>query len=446
MAESVGIAYAREVPLRYEADVAVVGGGIAGVCAACAAAASGASVILIERFAITGGVLTTGGVANFSGDTRGLGEVFDRILAELSRFHALGPLRESPHHTREQLFDHEILALVLQELLLERGVKLLLHTRFVDAIVHDGEISELIVCGQSGPEAVRARVYIDCSGEAQLAHAAGFATKKGRESDGKALAMSMMAFMRCVEPEELNAPRFRYSWEDQYIEYVPEQIPEGLFGPIGSKDDLPMVTVWPNGPRSVALKIKVVGYESTDTESMTGAEIQARRQVAHVLDYYQRVEKRPWVLDHCSPIIGIREGRRIVGDYLLTEADVRAGRAFSDGVARGTWYIDAHSPDTDKRTYHVSHADMGVPPYQIPLGSLIARDGVNLLMAGRCLSADVLAQSTARVSPAGAMMGQAAGIAAAMAASRRCAIRDVPADEVRSVVLARGANLDVSSS
>lgn len=431
--------YERSIPVRYEHDVAVVGGGMAGVCAGCAAAASGASVVLIERFAVAGGVLTTGGVANFSGDPRGGGEVLDEIRSELKRYHALGPLRDSPHNTKEQRFDHEVLALVLQEILLSRGVKLLLHTRFVDAVARDGKISELIVCGQSGPEAVRAPVFIDCTGEAQVAHAAGCETMKGRESDGKPLAMSMMGFVRCVEPEELNDPDRRYSWRDTFIEYSPYQIPEGAFGPIGSEDDLPPVSIWPNGPRSLALKIWVAGgYDSTDTESITGAEIRGRRELAHVLDYYQRVEKRPWILDHCSPIIGIREGRRVVGDYVLSVEDVRAGREFPDGVARGTWYLDVHSPDD---THPVNRDERGVPPYQIPLRSLIVRDGQNVLMAGRCLSADSLAQSSARVSPTGAMMGQAAGIAAALAAREGKTIRQVDPQKVRAVVLERGGIL-----
>ena len=412
------IDWSRSLPVRWEADVAVVGGGIAGVCAACSAAASGASVALVERFAVTGGVLTTGGVANFCGETAGQGEVFDEILADLAAFRALDP-------PPRRVFDHEILAIVLQELLLRRGVKLLLHTRFVDALAQDGLLSACVVCGQSGPEALRARQFIDCTGEAQVAHAAGFGTMKGRPEDGRQLPMSMMGFVR-----EMDAP-------------VDPQVPEGFVAPIRSEADLPMTSVWPNGPGGKALKIKVPALDSTDTESMTAAEIRARRRMMQVLDYYQRVEKKPWRFDRCSPIIGIREGRRIVGDYVLSVDDLRAGRAFDDAVARGTFYLDAMSPDDDKRTYVLPENQRGVPPYQIPLRCLIARDGRNLLMAGRCLSADQLALSSARVATTGAMMGQAAGIAAAAAAKADCDAREVDAAEVRRTVEARGARLEV---
>jgi hypothetical protein len=426
------VSWSRQVPVRYEADVAVIGGGIAGTCAAVAAAQSGVSVILVERFAITGGDMTSGGVSGFCGETAGQGRVFDEIVAGLEAFNAINPYypyEEKPGRG----FDHEILAIVLQELLLRHGVKLLLHTRFVDTLVSDiGEIRECIVCGQSGPEALRAKQYIDCSGEGQLAHQAGFDSMKGRPGDGYQLPMSFMAFVR--ELDEPGDP----------------QVPEGWFEAIRSEDDLPMVSPWPNGPKSLALKIKIPMFDSTDTEGMTNAEIRARRRVMEVLDYYQRVEGKRWKFDHNSPIIGIREGRRIVGDYVLSVDDLRAGRAFDDGVARGTFYLDGHKPDDDKRTYilpkspgPLSKSELQVPPYQIPLRSLIARDGTNIQMAGRCFSADQLALSSARVATSSAMMGQAAGITAAMSVLGKCNPRDIDPADVRREVVARAARLDV---
>ena len=420
------ITWSRRVPLRYEADVAVVGGGIAGVSAACAAARSGASVVLVERFAITGGDLTTGGVASFCGETAGQGEVFDEIVADLEKFHAVADYRSYPKQ-QSRIFDHHILAIVLQELLLRRGVRLLLHTRFVDVQVTDGgRITEAIVCGKSGPEALRAHVFIDATGEADVTRTAGFAVAKGRPEDGLQLPMSMMFFVRHVEPQDAEP-----------------QLPAGWFDPPDSRDDLPMTSVWPNGPRGNALKIKVPMFDAADTESLTAAEIQARRRAFEVLDYYQRVEQKPWRYDGCSPQIGIREGARVVGDYVLTLQDLRAGCEFDDAVARGVFYLDGHKPDDDKRTYILSPEERTVPPYQIPLRSLIVRDGCNLLAAGRCFSGDQLALSSARVSTSCSMMGQAAGITAALAANQRCNVRDLDPQSIRSEVEKRGARLDV---
>ena len=275
--------WSAKVPVRYQADVAVIGGGIAGVCAACAAADTGASVVLAERFGAVGGVLTTGGVANFSGDTRGLGAIFDEILADLEAFHALGPLRDSPHNTKEQMFDHEVLSLVLQELLLRHNVKILLHTRFVDVVLSDRRISEAIVCGASGPEALRAPVFIDCTGEGMVAYSAGFTTMKGRDSDGFTLAMSMMAFIRHVLPEELIDESLRNAGASKIVPYGYPQVPDGWLDRIKRRDDLPMVSVWPNGPRGNALKIKIPRCDSTDTESLTEAEISGRARSSQLV-------------------------------------------------------------------------------------------------------------------------------------------------------------------
>ncbi len=430
MSEETKISWSRQIPVRYETDVAVIGGGIAGVSAACAAAKSGASVVLVERFAITGGDATTGGVAGFCGETAGQGEVFDDIVTRLEEWNAIAPYL--PYEEKQgRAFDHEILAIVLQELLLRRGVKLLLHKRLVDVATKDSSITECVICGQSGPEALRAKVFIDCTGEGQVARQAGMETVKGRPEDGLPLPMSMMYFVR------------------ELPERPDPQVPTGWFGTIDTEDDLPMVSARPNGHGERSLKVKIPMFDASDTEDMTAAEVQARRRIMEVLDYYQRHTDNNWVYDHCSPIIGIREGRRIIGDYVLAVEDLRAGRAFDDGVARGTFYLDGHKPDDDKRTYILPKGDgplikwLHVPPYQIPLRSLIARDGDNLLMAGRCMSADQLALSSARVMTSGAMMGQATGIAAAMAVQKGCAVRGLDPSDVRKVVAQRGANLEV---
>lgn len=419
------VSWHRRIPVRYEADVAVIGGGIAGVSAACAAAKSGARVILIERFAVTGGNCTVGGVASFCGETRGQGEVFDAIVADLERWNAIAPYKPYPQ-ADNRVFDHEILAVVLQELLLRRKVKLLLHTRFADVCVDGGRISECILCGKSGPEALRARQFIDCTGEAEMVAAAGFETVKGRPDDHIQLPMSLMFFVRQV-PEPQASP----------------QVPEGWFKKIRNEDDLPMTSIWPNGPQGNAVKIKIPGFDATHTERITSAEIHARRRMMEILDYYQRVEKKPWRLDHCSPQIGIREGRRIVGDCVLTVDDLRATRQFDDAIARGVYPLDAHKPDDDKRTYILPPDQRRVPPYQIPLRCLLVKGAANVMAAGRCLSADQLAMSSARVTTTCSMMGQAAGIAAALAVQERRDPRQLDPKAVRRLVEQRGAKLEV---
>ena len=259
-----------------------------------------------------------------------------------------------------------------------------------------------------------------------MARAAGYETMKGRPEDGLQLPMSMMYFVRHLS-EAAPGPK----------------VPEGWFNPINNEDDLPMTSVWPDGPGGNAIKIKIPMFDATDTESMTAAEIQGRRRMWEVMDYHQRVDGKPWMLDHCSPMIGIREGARIAGDYVLHVDDLRAGRAFDDGIARGTFYLDGHKPDDDKRTYILPKDELEVPPYQIPLRCLIAKDGNNLMMAGRCFSSDQLALSSARVSTTCCMMGQAAGISAALAVKQHTGVRNIDPAEVRQTVIERGAHLDV---
>jgi hypothetical protein len=419
--------WSRTVPVSYEADVAVIGGGIAGVSAACAAAQSGARVVLVERFGVTGGNMTVGGVANFCGETRGQGRVFDEIVQELEDYRAIAPYAPyvpDPGKMHDRVLDHEILAFVLQEMLLRHGVRLLLHTRFVDAQRSGDRIAACIVCGASGPEALLAKQYIDCSGEAQLAWTGGFPTVKGRPEDGLQLPMSMMFFVREMDGA------------------VEPQIPEGKIERIGRIEDLPMTTPWPNGPNGKAIKIKIPGFDSTLTGSLSAAELQARRRMMQVLDYFQRVEGKPWLFDHCSPCIGIREGRRVVGDYILKLEDLRAGRRFDDAVARGVYHLDGHKPDDDKRSYILPREELSVPPYQIPYRCLLVKDAANLLAAGRCISADQLPLSSARVTTTCSMLGQAAGIAAAQAAARNAAPRDLDPQAIRAEVERRGAFLE----
>ncbi len=444
--DSTTIHWSRDIRVRYETDVAVIGGGITGVSAACATAKTGAEVILVERFAVTGGMLTIGGVANFCGETAGQGEIFDEIVANLEQFDAIVPYK--PYSEREtRVLDHEILAVVLQEMLLKYGVKLLLHTRFVDVVRSHRTLSECIICGQSGPEALRATQFIDCTGEGQVAHMAGFATMKGRKEDGLQLPMSMMYFLREL-PESVNP-----------------QVPEQYFHTFHEIDELPMHTLWPNGPQSKTMKIKVPKFDSTDTESMTEAEIHSRRRMLEVLDFFQRypktdwksnhfygkngsepeIDSAKWRFDHASPIIGIREGRRIVGDYILTLEDLRAGREFDDAIARGVFYLDGHKPDDERRTYILPKNQLYVPPYQIPLRCLIAKDGENLLMAGRCMSAEQLALSSARVTTTCSMMGQAAGILAALAVKKHTSVRNIDPLEIRKILEEKGAKLDVNT-
>jgi len=208
-----------------------------------------------------------------------------------------------------------------------------------------------------------------------------------------------------------------------------------------------MTSFGPNGFLGRSVKVKVPGFDATSTSSLTRAEVQGRRKAMQVLDYYQRVKHKRWEIDHVSPIIGIREGRRIIGEYTLTLQDVRSGKEFDDAIAVGSYPLDAHEPGNDKRTYILPKDQMRVPGYHIPLRCLIPRGADNVLVAGRDLSADQLAMSSARVMTTCAMMGTAAGIAASICIKKGITPLQLTTTEpaaVRNIMVSKGAIFDRS--
>jgi hypothetical protein len=415
-------------------DVLVAGGGMAGVSAAVAAARQGARVLLVEQHADLGGTATTGGTAAFCGETTGQGEVFDAIVRELERLAAIAPYK--PYREREaRPFDHEVLKFVLQEQVLAAGVDLLVHTRVADVDAAGGAITGLILHSKSGLQAIRPAVVVDATGDGDVVHQAGFPTVKGREADGAQLPMALNFFLRHAGREV-----------QQALPAAPSA-PGGQLRRYETPEELPMLSVWPQGDGKVGLKLKIVGHDATDGRSLTEAEVHARRLMWSMIHYVQRHpmgrhDLSHYKFDYLSPRIGIREGRRTVGEYVLDVADLRAGRTFDEGIALGVFYLDCMDPTTDKRVYQIDWETRHVPPYQVPFRALIPQGARNLLVAGRCFSADQLALSSARVMTTASMMGQAAGIAAAWAAGARRSVQETSIAPLRRELVARGAVLE----
>ncbi len=415
-------------------DVLVAGGGMAGFSAAVAAARQGARVMLVEQHADLGGTATTAGTAAFCGETTGQGEVFDAVVKELERIAAIAAYK--PYLQSEaRPFDHEVLKFVLQEQALAAGVDLQVHTRVADVDCRDGAIDAIILHSKSGLQAIRPSVVIDASGDGDVVHQAGFPTAKGREEDGAQLPMSLNFFLR-------NAGR----QVQQELPAAPTA-PGGALRVYGNAEDLPMLSVWPQGDGKMGLKLKVIGHDSTDGRSLTEAEVHARRLMWSMIHYVQRHpmgrhDLSHYKFDYLSPRIGIREGRRAVGEYVLTGDDVKAGRTFDDGIALGVFYLDSMDPTTDKRKYQVVWEDRHVPPYHVPFRALIPRGAKNLLVAGRCFSAEQLALSSARVMTTASMMGQAAGIAAAWASGAKRPVAETSVPSLVRELKNRGAVLE----
>jgi len=405
---------ALQVSEREPVDVLVAGGGIAGFTAAVAARRAGARVLLVEELGCLGGNATSGGVGAFCGETQGQGEVFDEIVRRLESRQAIAPYR--PFEEREaRQFDHQVLAWVLQEMAMAEGVDLLLFTQAAGAVREGERLAAVILANRSGLSAVRAGVVVDATGEASVVRAAGLPLQPDTAG---ALPMSVMFFMR--------------------------QVPDPAALPVAAPDpdlaaDPPMISLWPEPHGKLGVKVKVIGYDAADGDSLTAAETAGRRLAMRVADHLRSGKQAGYAFDHFSGRIGIREGRRALGEYTLNEQDVRAGRRFPDGIALGRFYLDYHDPTTPRRVSRMGKATDQVPPYHIPWRSLLVQGATNVLAVGRCLSADRPALSSARVMTTCAMMGQAAGLGAALAPGGD--LRRVAGEAVARVVSEHGGVL-----
>ncbi len=397
----------RNPPLIGDYDVVVCGGGMAGVGAACASARAGSRTLLVERLEILGGLGTSGGVGNFCfGDDTlpaGHGRVFDDIWAGLAAYGAIGETngwrvgRTPPffNHT----FDHHVLALVLQELAERDGVHLLLATDVIGAEVEDGRVRAVLVHNRSLTQRVAARVVIDATGDGILSRHAGAGVLPPDGEHPQSIPPSHMIFVQpaahprpqAVTRLEPGAPAPRYSvWREP--------------GRTGLK------MWWPDG-----------GFDTSTGLGYSDAGRAFRRRIPEFVRHFQQTEQgKDTVFAYSAAMLGLRDSVRVEGEYVLTADDLRAGRRFPDAIAHGCFPLDS-----------AAIAKEVMPPYQIPYGCLMVKNLANALVAGRCFSATRVALSSTRIMATGCLLGQAAGLAAAMACREGIALRDVKAADIR---------------
>jgi len=400
--------------LKLKADVLVAGGGTAGSAAAVAAARRGAKVLLVEEQNCLGGVSTAGGVSEWFASLDGMGDVFACVADELSRFGARSG----------RFYNGEYLKIVWQLLAQQAGVEVLLHASVADAQTDGGRIVRALGVACSRPVEVQADWFIDATGEGDLAACAGAEFMQGDPESGATLHMTLTFML-----SDTGMPAEPY-------------LPPGI-EPIESWNELPGLRAHARLPdgRVYCNMTKVMGKDPTDPLALSRAEQEARLQLLRVVHFLQRTRYQTFTLAASGATIGIREGRRIVGDYVLREEDITGGapRAFEDGVAVATSQIDFHSLTEPG---HAGRRER-VQPYGIPFRCLVAKGWKNLLVAGKCLSADQVAQSSARMIPTCCAMGQAAGTAAAMAAAEGLAdVRALDVGRLREQLTADGIELD----
>jgi len=434
------VVYNRSVPVTAEAEVIVVGGGPAGIAAAVAAARMGARTLLVEQYGFLGGMATAGLVGPFmtSYDIRGEKPIIEGIFRELvDRMVALGAAIDPAGvdgfsayggyhaygHEHVTPFDPEALKYVAQEMVLEAGAQIKFHRFFLDAVVNEGEItardstriSALILASKSGLEAFRCQTVIDTTGDADVAARAGAPYELGRTGDGLLQPVSLFFRVANVDDAAVQAYMDKHPEDESFKAIVAEAMARGEFS--HTKNWFTMFRTtrpgvwWANVSR-------VHQVDATDAEDLTHAEIVGHRQVLYLVEF---MRKRLPGFQRCTLVdtgaqIGVRETRRIVGEYVLTADDVLAARRFEDAIARVSFPIDIHDPQGGGGRFE---GPRDGPYYTIPYRCLVPANGSrspdNLLVAGRPISATHEAHGSLRVMPPCFATGQAAGTAAALA-------------------------------
>jgi len=423
--------------MRDPYDVMIAGGGPGGCAAAIAAGRAKARTLLIERYGCLGGMATIGLVNPFmpfsithpeTGETERISAgIFSELLDVLEQHNAL----------QERAFDEEILKIVLDGMMEDAGVDTLLHALVVGVRMEGERIRALEVETKSGRLTVEGAVFVDATGDGDLAAFAGAPFEVGRSEDGLPQAMTTCFNMSDVEVSALMRDGFAAGRR-----YVNRKFREAQKR--GRLADVPIGNFrWYLHPRPGVLHFNVTRVThrfGTSVEDLAAAEIEARRQIDEIWQWLvEEVEpfRHAW-LSKIATQIGVRESRRILGDYVIDQEDILEATKFPDAVMRGCYGIDIHNPtEAGCKWRSVKRGEA----YEVPYRAITPRKTRNLLMSCRALSATHEAHAAIRVMPQMFTLGHAAGLAAAMAARGNGDVREVDTNALQDRLIEEGANL-----
>ena len=411
-----GVAYSRTLPLKAETDVLIAGGGPAGVAAAVAARSAGARVLVVEGFTCFGGLGTAARVPVFMqwGDgVRDLACGFGTRFRD--RLRKAGAMPEP-----SRAFDFEAVKREYDAVMQESGADFLFQTRVIDVVKDDDAIRYAVVAAPSGVWAVSAKVFVDATGNGDVAFAAGVPFEKG-DASGHMMPASLLSAWDGIDWErwEKEAPRRTQPFGAE----LARAAADGVF----KEPDLHMTGLYRFVDGYATANIgHVFNLDGTDERSLTKGYVRGRESMAEYQRYFREYLRRGLEnvrLVETAAMMGVRETRRIMGDYVMTLDDYMKRAVFPDEIGRYSYPIDIHPSSADKEAYEKHREEFDRlyryrrgESYGIPYRILCARGVNNLLVAGRCVSTDQKVQASIRVMPACYLTGQAAGFAAALAA------------------------------
>ena len=434
-------------------DVLVCGGGVAGLAAAIAAGRNGARTLLVESQGFLGGALTAAGMTQWNaGAPRMSGladEIKDRLVARG------GAIDGSVIPINSEAFKD-----LAFELCDEAGVEVLLFTQVTDVVLEGSRAVGVTIATKAGPRAILAKVVIDATGDADVVEASGAPTVRGRESDGRMRPISLLfrvggidiqrvAAYALAQPDQFLVDKDRNVVDMDrkllrlvgYFDAVKRAQAERRLDPDVHYLRLESVDV----DRGVAMinNTRVYDVDGANPSDMTKAMRTARAQMAELLEFLRSdVEgfENAYLLDS-APTLGVRETRRAVGQYVLTESDIESDRSFPNSVLRtyGRHIVghDVHSPDAGEGAStdeFYRTRTLPVIGYNIPYRALVPKSVDGLLVAGRCISVTQEADRMTRNQPQCILTGQAAGTAAALSAKEDVGLRQINMETLQAML------------
>lgn len=451
-------------------DVIVAGGGVSGAAAAISAARKGARTLVLERTGYLGGALTSCGVGPMMTFFAGEQQVIKGIMQELvdrmvQNGYCPGHIRDTTRYVSFVTpFNAEGMKIILDEMTAESDCTVLLHT-FVGGVRREADrITGLTVCNKDGIHTVTADSYIDATGDGDIMAWSGVNFIKGRPGDGAAQPLTMKMKFCHVDTGTLKEyikthleefPRLKDN-----LDLVDGSAPLALAGfdsvfraakergelSIPREDVLMFETASPG--EFIINTTRILGCDATDAVSLSGAEREGRRQCEELACFLRQYVPgfEQALLEFTGPSVGIRGSRQLDGVHVLTAQEILEGCRFDSVIAHSGYPIDIHSPDGEGTKTRWIGAGGGRAYYDIPYEIMVPKTVKNLLVTGRCVSASFEAQASVRLTPSAGAMGQAAGIAAAMAAGQKCSVGDIDIAGLQSALQEQGAYLELNQA